>query len=132
MIAHSSTYDQGQSGENSAANHLRLRGYRILERNYRVHSGEIDIIARRGATLVFVEVKMRRSRRRGSPLEAVHVRKIQRISCAAATYVQAMRPKGVKTYRFDVMGVGPERNLLGMLKVEHLENAFETSLDFNV
>jgi putative endonuclease len=119
-------------GEERAALHLRLRGYRILERNYRVASGEIDLIARRGAVLAFVEVKTRRTRGKGRPIEAVHDRKVRRLSNAAAAYVQAERPKGVRTFRFDVIGVGPERNLLGMPRVEHLENAFEAPPIFSV
>jgi len=127
-----STHDRGVRGESRAANHLRLRGYRILEHNYRVPMGEIDLIVRRGSTVAFVEVKMRRSRYKGKPVEAVNERKVHRISCAAACYLEYKKPKGVKTYRFDVIGVGPERNLLGMLKVVHIENAFEASRDFNI
>ena len=55
-----SSYQKGQKGENRAAAYLRLRGYRVLERNYRVPQGEIDLIARKGDALVFVEVKARK------------------------------------------------------------------------
>lgn len=127
-----STHDRGSSAEGRAARHLRLKGYRILERNWRVAVGEIDLIVRRGGTLAFVEVKMRRSRDKGSPLEAVDERKRARIGAAAACYLARGLPKGVRTCRFDVLAIGPEMNLLGLLKVRHLENAFEVPRDFNV
>lgn len=132
MSRKTSTHDRGNRGESSAAAHLRLHGYRILERNFRVPSGEIDLVVRRGGVLAFVEVKMRRNLRQGRPLEAVNGRKVGRICSAAAAYVQAKRPRGVSTYRFDVIGVGPERNLLGMLKIEHVENAFSAPPGFSV
>ncbi len=128
----SNTYQRGVAGEARAANYLRLRGYRILERNWRVPVGEIDLIVRRGRALVFVEVKLRRSRGKGSPLEAVHAGKIRRISAAAACYLTRGLPAGVKECRFDVLGVGPEQNLLGQLKVEHIRDAFEASGNFNI
>lgn len=127
-----STHERGSAAESRAARHLRLKGYRILERNWRVPPGEIDLIARRGRTLAFIEVKMRRSKDKGSPLEAVDERKRNRIGAAAACYLTKGLPKGVKTCRFDVLTVGPEKNLLGFLKVRHLENAFEALRYYNV
>ncbi len=132
MTDPTTTHERGTSGESSAALHLKIRGYRILERNFRVPSGEIDLIVRKGGVLAFVEVKLRRTRRRGRPLEAVNERKVRRISAAAAAYLQSRAPRGVKTYRFDVIGVGPERNLLGLMRVEHVENAFEAPPFFTV
>ena len=61
----------GKSGENYACWELERRGYAILDRRYRTRIGEIDVVARDGETLVFIEVKARRSARFGLPAEAV-------------------------------------------------------------
>ncbi len=110
---------------------MRLKGYQILEKNYRVRQGEIDLIARKKETLVFVEVKTRRGRLQGTPLEAVSSHKVKRLSAAAAVYL-ASHPEGPMFCRFDVITLGPEKNWLGFLKVQHLENAFTVGEYFNV
>jgi putative endonuclease len=85
--------------------HLRLRGYRILARRFRVPSGEIDLIARRGRVLAAIEVKARRSI--ASASESVSPRQRRRIGRALAHFV-AMRPAlAGLTLRFDVMLVAP-------------------------
>jgi len=126
-----STYQKGKKGEDQAAAFLRLKGYRILERNFRVGQGEIDLIARRGGTLVFIEVKTRRGKAQGTPLEAVTPHKVKRLSAAAAVYL-AGNPLERGNCRFDVVTLGPDKNLLGLLKVQHFENAFSTDEAFNV
>ncbi len=126
-----STHERGKNWEASAAAYLRLRGWRIVERNYRTPLGEIDLIARRGGVLAFVEVKGRRSKGKGDPLEAVSPRKVRRVSAAAALYL-ASGPFPVKEARFDVVTVGPDRNWRGTLKVRHLKNAFQVEGHFNV
>jgi putative endonuclease len=86
---------------------LRLRGYRILARDYRVPVGEIDIVARRGGTLVAIEVKARGDH--ASAVEAVTPRQRRRITRAAAQFL-ASRPSLARlTVRFDVMLVVPRR-----------------------
>jgi putative endonuclease len=126
-----STHQEGRKGEERAASYLRLKGYKILERNYRVPSGEIDLIAKKSDTLVFVEVKMRRNLKQGTPLEAVSPRKVKRLAAAAALYLAQNQREGV-CCRFDVVTLGPERNWLGFLKVRHVKNAFSVAEDFNV
>ena len=126
-----STYQKGKRGEDQAATFLRLKGYKILERNFRVGQGEIDLIARRGGTLVFIEVKTRRGKAQGTPLEAVTPHKVKRLSAAAAVYL-AGNPLERGDCRFDVVTLGPDKNLLGLLKVQHFENAFSTDEAFNV
>jgi len=118
MAQHTTT---GAQGEEIAVRYLTGRRYEIVERNYRCRHGEIDIIARRRNVLVFVEVKTRRSRAFGSPLEAVSLKKQRSISAAAQTYLQHNRLAGCAA-RFDVIGV-----LLcgGATDLEHIENAFE-------
>jgi putative endonuclease len=126
-----SSYQKGQKGEKRAAAFLRLRGYRILERNYRVSQGEIDLVAKKGDTLVFVEVKTRKDGSHGTPLEAVSSLKVRRVSAAAAVYL-AQNPTDFSTCRFDIVAVGPEKNWLGWPKVHHFENAFTVSEHFNI
>jgi putative endonuclease len=125
-----STHQKGKKAEDRAAIFLRLKGYRVLERNYRVPVGEIDLIVQRGGTLVFVEVKARRGKAQGSPLEAVPPQKVRRISAAAALYLAGRKTR--PPCRFDVLTVGPDKNWLGLPKIRHLENAFSVEEDYNV
>lgn len=110
---------------------MRLKGYTILERNFRVGQGEIDLVVQRLGVLVFVEVKTRRGKQQGSPLEAVSPFKVRRLSNAAAFYL-AQHPGGTGSCRFDVVAIGPEKNWLGMLKIQHFENAFSAVGNFNI
>ena len=108
----------GRSGEDAAVQYLKQQGYTILERNYRLRIGEVDIIARDKEYLVFLEVKTRRSKQFGSPFEAVDIRKQRQIVKVAAAYVQG---KEIPV-RFDAVAVhlnGPN------VRVEVLKNAFE-------
>ena len=94
----------GRFGENQAAEYLRREGYRILDRNYRCGLGEIDIVARKGDSLRFVEVKTRTGFYYGSPAEAVDKNKQTHIRRVAEIYMRSRRihPLGVS---FDVMEV---------------------------
>lgn len=94
----------GAEGERLAERFLRRRGYRILARNYRCSRGEIDLIARDGATIVFVEVKGKSSEEFGSPLEAVTARKRKRLALVANYYLTAFKLHHLQT-RFDVVGI---------------------------
>jgi len=78
----------GQLGEDLAAEHLQALGYVILERNYRCRSGEIDIIARDGGRLAFVEVRARRGTAFGTPEESVTPTKQARLATVARHYLQ--------------------------------------------
>ncbi len=126
-----SSYRKGQKGENRAAAYLRLRGYRILNRNYRVPQGEIDLIVRKGDALVFVEVKARKDNSHGTALEAVSPLKVKRVSAAAALYLSGYTDS-YTSCRFDIVTIGPEKNFLGFFKVRHFENAFFASGVFNI
>ncbi len=94
----------GATGEDLAAAHLQKHGYQILERNYRTPIGEIDLVARHEGALVIIEVKTRRSRRFGSPQEAVHPAKQERLRHLAEYYLQ-QQDLGEVTVRFDVVGI---------------------------
>ncbi len=93
----------GQAGEEAAARYLESLGFRILKRNLRGPGAEIDIVARDGATLVFVEVKARQSGRFGSALGAVDARKRARIRALAADFLQFVPAAGA--VRFDVVTI---------------------------
>lgn len=94
----------GRKAEEMAVRHLKARGYKILERNYRNRSGEIDIIAREGKTLVFVEVKARTSERYGSAKAAVTAHKQRQVSKVALGYLKITDQSRAKA-RFDVVTV---------------------------
>jgi putative endonuclease len=100
-----STRAIGAKAEEVAVQYLHCLGYRILGRNVRTPEGEIDIVALDGATVAFIEVKMRRTRRFGSAVSAVDAKKRRRIRESAANYMQFL-PEGQKTiFRFDVVTI---------------------------
>jgi putative endonuclease len=94
----------GRCGEDLACAELERRGYVIVARRFRTRAGELDIVARDGATLVFVEVKARRSAAFGTPLEAVTRGKQRRLCAMAAEYLARAAPR-CAACRFDVVGV---------------------------
>ena len=110
----------GNYGEAVAQGFLTRRGYAILETNYKRGGGEIDIIARLGTYVVFVEVKYRRGLKAGMPCEAVTPAKQRRIIHTALYYISENNLADTD-FRFDVMEVfGRE-----WLDVNHIENAFQ-------
>lgn len=111
----------GRWGETAASRFLERSGHRIVARNLRTPVGEIDIIARRGRVLLFVEVKTRRSDAYGTPAEAVGPTKQRQILRAAQWYL-ADTPPGRLQPRFDVIAVMPDS--AGEACCEHIENAF--------
>ena len=94
----------GKLGEEKALSFLKKKGYRILAQNYRCRVGEIDIIARDGKIIAFVEVKTRTSLRYGSPFLAVDLRKQKKIARVAVSYLKEKRATR-RICRFDVVGV---------------------------
>jgi putative endonuclease len=113
----------GNFGERVAASHLESKGYSILERNWSTREGEIDLIARRGEDLVFVEVRSRRGRSMGLPEESITGRKATHVRAAAAAYLQE-HPEAPPNPRIDVVVL--ELDAKGrVLRVEQLENAIE-------
>lgn len=110
----------GEAGERAAAEYLERKGYRILHRHYRFGRGEIDIIARDGGTIVFVEVKTRSGSGYGEPEEAVTPSKVKQVRKIAAAYL-AQRRIGECDCRFDVIAVLAEG---GRMAVRHTEDIF--------
>ena len=109
-------------GERRVRRYLRLRGYRIVAENYRCPAGEVDLIARRGRVLCFVEVKTRHGDAFGSPLEAVTAAKRKRLRRAAAHYLMG-RPLP-PVCRFDVAAVHLQPGT-ARARVEYVANAFQ-------
>lgn len=95
----------GRRAEALACRELRRRGYQILARRFRTRAGEIDIVARDGPVLVFVEVKARRGGGFGSPLEALTWWKRRRLAAMARWYLAAWGGQPDVPCRFDVVGV---------------------------
>ena len=94
--------------ETQAAVFLEKQGYQILERNFLCPAGEIDLIAKEGEYLCFVEVKYRSERETGTPEEAVDAKKQKRISRAALFYLMKQGLGDTTPCRFDVVGIRPE------------------------
>jgi putative endonuclease len=94
----------GNKGEDIAAKYLRDHGFKILERNYRIRGGEVDIIAQDDDFLVFVEVKTRYSHEYGLPVESITPWKIKFLLKTARFYIQKIE-WGEKPYRLDFVGV---------------------------
>ena len=115
----------GQKGEALAARHLKKNGYRIIEKNYRTKLGEIDIIAKDKDTLVFVEVKSRRSRQFGNPKAAVTPRKQRKISMVALHYLKSTHRTNVSA-RFDVAAVTITHD---KPQIEIIKNAFDLAYE---
>ena len=113
----------GDFGERVAASHLEAKGYQILERNWSTREGEIDIIASRGPSLVFVEVRSRRGGSRGTPEESITGRKADHLRAAAAAYAQE-HPEAPPDQRIDAVLI--ELDAKGrVMRVEQIENAIE-------
>ena len=110
----------GQWGEEVAARHLQRLGMKILERNVRTPVGEIDLVARHGRTLVFVEVKTRRGRIFGVPQESVGRTKQRQILRAAQWYLGDGKGRGLQP-RFDVVAVHAGTD---PPEIEHIPDAF--------
>lgn len=111
----------GRWGEERTAEYLRDKGLNVLEHNYRCPVGEIDLIAQQDGTLVFVEVKTRRSLGFGLPAESVTFKKQKKYFKIAQYY---MKEKGIKNFscRFDVVEVMINHD--GSCHFNHIINAF--------
>jgi putative endonuclease len=111
----------GEKGEAIAVRQLKKDGYKILETNYRTKLGEIDIVAKDQDTIVFVEVKARRSVHFGSPKWAVTAQKQRKISTVALYYLKTTNQSKAKA-RFDVVTVTLNQD---KPRIEIIKNAFE-------
>ncbi|CAM4349495.1 UPF0102 protein [Paenibacillus macerans] len=114
---------RGREAEQAAGDYLNTLGYTILKRNWRCRSGELDLIAKDGHTIVIVEVRSRSHRAAafGTPAESITPRKIKQVRDTAAVYLH-QTGQTLADVRFDVVAVtyGPEDKPT----VEHIKNAF--------
>ena len=94
----------GRLGEDLAARHLESRGYRLIERNYRCSTGEMDIIARDGGYIAFVEVRTRRGRSHGTPEDSITPTKQRKLVEVAMCYLDE-RGLGDVDWRIDVVAI---------------------------
>lgn len=115
------TKSRGDRGEALVANYLRDRGYTLVASQWRCRFGELDLIARHGGVLCFVEVKLRKGTDFGLPREAVDRRKQARLRTAAALYLSQHELDCPA--RFDVAEVYARQE--GPARIVYLENAFE-------
>jgi putative endonuclease len=111
----------GTKGEDLAVRFLKEKGYGIIKRNYKTPVGEIDIIAKDGKTLVFIEVKTRIDVSFGYPFEAVDKRKRQKLKNLALLYLKSQGKEF--SVRFDVLSIICMDN--GKKEIEHIKDAFE-------
>lgn len=111
--------DLGRAGEDRASAHLVEHGYRLIARNWRCRTGELDIVAERDDLLVFVEVKTRRSEDYGHPFEAIDERKRRRLWALAHEWMRVhpdrARGRRVRLDAIGIVGVDP-----GSGALEHL------------
>lgn len=112
----------GGSTESLACEYLKSRGAAVIESNYRCRSGEVDIIARDGVYLCFVEVKFRNNCRFGEPEEAVDLRKRRHICKVSKVYLYSKYKSFDIPIRYDVIAISPEN---GILTFKWIKNAFE-------
>ena len=114
----------GDWGEALTAEYLRGNGYHILDSGFRCPEGEIDLIAQKGDTLAFVEVKTRQSAHYGAGREAVDRRKQRKITATAFRYL-AQHPEVPTKIRFDVADIlAPQGVRTERPELRYLENAF--------
>ena len=115
------TYDRGRRAEFFAALYLRLKGYKILSQRYKTKGGEIDIVARRGSVIAFVEVKARTSQQ--DALESLTYNMRRRIERAAGFFMADHHKLSTCDMRFDLITVS-SRMFSKPFFIQHLDNAW--------
>ena len=116
----------GDWGEDAVGKFLERKGYQILDRKYRCRWGEIDLVARDGNDLVFIEVRTRRSKLFGTPQESVTEAKVGRLVATCEDYLENRvdeKLRGETSWRIDLVAVHPTRGRPP--RIEHLRHAVE-------
>ena len=124
-MADNADRELGRWGEAQAARFLKSRGMRVLETNVVLPPGEIDLVARDGDVLVFVEVKTRTEADFGGPVAAVHFRKRRKLVTLARSHLSRRR-LGEVPCRFDIVGVTQRLNAPEP-EIEYVPDAFDAS-----
>ncbi len=117
--------DLGRLGEDLALKKIRSLGYMFIARNYRCPLGEVDLVARDGDTLVFIEIKTRKGRSLGYAKESITKRKRRQLSKVALAYMKSHGVVDARS-RFDVVAVHIRG---GITEIEVVRNAFDLSYD---
>jgi len=112
----------GKDSEQLAVEYLQKEGYEILQRNYRIRSGEIDVVAKEKNTLVFIEVKSRSTTRYGHAIQSLTRQQQKRLSKTALTYMHQHKLKD-QSARFDVVAI--QKNQYMGIEIRLIKNAFE-------
>jgi putative endonuclease len=115
-------HELGQAAEALAAVYLERRGWTILERNWRLGHKEIDLIALRAGVIAFVEVKARRRRTCGHPLDAINAHKRRQLEVAARGWIVRRRSPSPADYRFDAVWVIGDP--AGRHQIDHVPGAW--------
>lgn len=115
----------GQLAEADACQFLEKQGLRLLEKNFRVKSGEIDLIMQDQKHLVFVEVKLRTKQTHGSAIEVIPLPKQSRIIRAATLYLLKQKSYHTAACRFDVVGIAPHKQMRDTLEITWIKDAFQ-------
>ncbi|PIP14453.1 MAG: YraN family protein [bacterium (Candidatus Stahlbacteria) CG23_combo_of_CG06-09_8_20_14_all_34_7] len=120
-----SSKEIGNQGENKASLFLQKRGFFILQRNFHAgRGGEIDIVCRKENTIVFVEVKLRKSFRKGTPRESINSFKAKRMIFAAKCYLNMHHEFSDMNCRFDFIGISYNENTP---EIDYIENILDSS-----
>lgn len=114
----------GKYGEDIATQYLARRGYRIIARNVRTYVGEIDIVAKEGDMLVFVETKTRKSLGFGPPYLAITQRKKKKLIQCSLCYIKMKNIKNPH-WRIDVISIELDKKKVHIKKIEHFKDALD-------
>lgn len=112
----------GYHGETLAAHFLQKKGYEILKNNFTIHGGEIDIIAKHGPTLVFIEVKTRTNESFGHGEESMNYFKRTRLHRAIERYLDQHGNEGSVDYRVDLVEIELDRRTKTLKNINHFED----------
>jgi putative endonuclease len=112
----------GKTGETLGRRYLQKKGFNIVDHNFRLRSGEIDLIARKNRAFRFIEVKFRRTNDYGLPQESVVKKKQKRIRRTALSWLRRRRLPMDSEIHFDVLAIS--KNNFGEIKYDYIEDAF--------
>jgi putative endonuclease len=127
MFEKDNRHQLGKDSEQLAVDFLQKNGYTIIQRNFRIRGGEIDIIAKEKNTLVFIEVKSRTTTRYGHAIQSLTSQQQKRLSKTALTYLYQHKMNN-QSARFDVVAI--QKNQYTGTEIRLIRNAFEFFLTF--